>query len=88
MSSVEQDDSGSQVNSCQEVSCQLVVARCDGSKVLEFVKEALDEIALGVEGIIARTWVVALGHGWNHRGDTARNEGISEPVRIEGLVAD
>jgi hypothetical protein len=41
------------VDSGKEVSRELVVARRDGAKVLEFIEEALDEITLAIEGKIA-----------------------------------
>ncbi len=53
VSSVEQDHSGSQVNPAR-VSGEFVVARGDGAKVLEFIEEALDEVAFAVERSRAR----------------------------------
>jgi hypothetical protein len=43
--SVEQDDSGSQLDSGEKISGEFVVACGDGSKMLELIEEALDEVA-------------------------------------------
>ena len=42
---VEQDHSGSELDTGEEISGKFVVARGDGAKVLEFIEEAFDEIA-------------------------------------------
>jgi hypothetical protein len=48
LSSVEQDDSGSELNSGKENFAELIVTCCDGAKMLEFVEEALGEVALHI----------------------------------------
>jgi hypothetical protein len=47
LSSVEHD-SGSELNSGKENFAELIVMCCDGAKMLEFVEEALDEVALHI----------------------------------------
>jgi len=42
------------VDAGKEISGELIVARCDGTKVLEFIEEALDEVALAVKSEVAR----------------------------------
>jgi len=74
VSSVEQDDSGGELNSGEKISGQLVVARGDGSKVLEFIEEALDEVAFAVEREIANSLDLSVGLGRDHRGDPAPDE--------------
>ena len=50
-----------QVDASEKISGELVVTCCDSSKVLEFVEEAFDEVALAIEGEIARQWKRAAG---------------------------
>ena len=38
----------------QEISGGLLVARCDGSKMLDRIEETLDDVALAVEREVAR----------------------------------
>ena len=53
-----------QLSSGEEVSGEFVVARGDGTEVLELIEEAFDEIAFAVERKIARrAWVVRLALG-------------------------
>jgi hypothetical protein len=49
------------LNSGKEISGKFVVARGDGAKVLEFVEEVLDEIALAVEREVAGARGLAIG---------------------------
>ena len=63
MSSVEQDDSRSELNSGQEYFGELVVACRDGSKMLEFIEEALDEVAFAVEREIAALGILRFAFG-------------------------
>ena len=41
--------SAGELDASEEISSEFVVARGDGTKVLQFIEEALDEIALAVE---------------------------------------
>jgi hypothetical protein len=61
LSSVEENDSGGEVNSGEEISGEFVIARGDRTKVLEFIEEALDQITLATEGKVARRWLLAAG---------------------------
>ena len=72
----------------EKVSGKFVVARRDGAKVLEFVKEALDEITLAIQSKIAGQWRGAAGVGRNHRGDLPLGEGLDEGVGIVCLVGN
>ena len=49
------------MNAGEEISGEFVVACGDGAKVLEFVEEALDEIALAVEREVASPRDLAIG---------------------------
>jgi len=76
------------LNSGEEISGEFVVPRGDGTKVLEFVEEALDEVAFAVEREIASARVLAVGLWRNHRVDLAQAEGVDQRVRIVSLVSD
>jgi hypothetical protein len=41
------------LNACEKISGELVVSCGDGAKVLEFIEDALDEIAFTIEREIA-----------------------------------
>ena len=51
------------MDSGEEVSDRFLVARGDGSELLERIEESLDEIALGVEGEVASALGRAVGLG-------------------------
>ena len=72
----------------QKISGELIVACCDGAEVLEFVEEALDEVALAIEGEVARQWNRAAGMGRNDRSDLPVGEGFDEGISVIGLVTD
>jgi hypothetical protein len=59
--SVEEDDSGSELDSGEKISGEFVVAGGNGTKVLELVEEALDKVALAIERKIAGPWLRAAG---------------------------
>jgi len=48
----EPEAGGGQSHGCQEVAGELVVAGGDATEVLELVEEALDEVALTVDGLV------------------------------------
>ena len=72
----------------EKISGELVVACCDGPEVLEFVKEALDQVALAIEGEVARQRDRAAGMGRNDRSDLPRGEGFDEGIGVVGLVTN
>ena len=72
----------------EKVSGELVVTRCDSTKVLEFVEEALDEVALAIEGEVARQRDRAARMGRNDRNDLPVGEGFDEGISVIGLVTD
>jgi hypothetical protein len=76
------------VNAGEKVSCELVVACGDGTKVLEFIEEALDEIALAVERKVTRRRRLAIGFGRDHRGDFSLGKPVAERIGIVCLIAD
>ena len=88
LSSVEQDDSAGELDAGEEISGEFVVARGDGPKVLEFVEEALDEIAFAIEREIASSRGLAVGLWGNHRGDLAPVERVDQRISVVSLVAD
>jgi hypothetical protein len=56
--------------------------------VLELVEEALDEVALAVEGEVARSRLLAVGLGRDDRRDFAVFEARNESVAVVALVGD
>src|SRR5215510_8307078 len=72
----------------EKVFGKLVVACCDGAKVLEFVEKSLDEVALTIEGEVARQRDRAAGMGRNDRSDLPVGEGFDEGIGVIGLVTD
>ena len=76
------------MNAGEEISRELVVARGNGTKVLEFIEEALDEIALAIEGKVTRRWRFAVGFRRNHGGDFSSAESEAERIGVIGLVTD
>ena len=76
------------MNSGKKIPGEFVVARGDGAKVLEFVEEALDEIALAIERKVASPRDLSVGLGRDHRGDLSLCESVEQRIRIVSLVAE
>jgi len=76
------------VNAREKISRELVVAGGDGAKVLEFIEEALDEIALAVKGKVTGWRRLTVGFGRDHRGDLSLGKRVAERIGIVGLVRD
>ena len=75
------------MNSGKEISCEFVVSCGDGAIVLEFVEEALDQVALAIEREVAIPRRFAIGFWRNHRGDSPLNEDIDQRIGVVSLVA-
>src|SRR5215207_1931446 len=75
------------MNAGEEISGQLVVTGRDGAKMLEFVEEALDEIALAIKGKIAWQRRCTAGMRGNHGGDLPLGKEVDEGVGVICLVA-
>ena len=88
MSSVEQDDSASELETGEKISGEFVVGCGDGAKVLEFIEEAFDEIALAIKCEIARSRRLAVGFWRNYRGDFSLGERFDQLIGVVGLVAN
>ena len=76
------------MNAGEEGLGEFVVTRGDGPEMLEFVEETLDEIALAIEGEVARARGFSVGFGGDDGGDRSIVEGGDEGVGVEGLVSD
>ena len=72
----------------KKISGQLVVAGGDRARMLEFAEEALDQIALAIEGKIAGQRRGATGVRRNHRGDLPVGQEFDESVGVIRLVAN
>ncbi len=76
------------MNSSEKISGEFVVARGDGSKVLEFIEEALDEIAFAIEREIAIPLDLAVGLRRDNGGDFPLVQRVYKRIGVEGLVAE
>ncbi len=76
------------MNAGEESFGEFVVAGGDGPEMLEQVEKSLDEVALAVEGEIARTRGCSVGFGWDDGDDFSILEGSDEGVGVESLVGD
>jgi hypothetical protein len=88
VSSVEEDGGGSEVDSSKEAAGELVIAGRDAPKVFELVKEALHEIALLVEHVIAWAGALPVPLGRDDGLHTGPHERVDEGVGIKRLVGD
>ena len=76
------------MNSGEEVSRGLFVARRDAPEVFDGVEEALDEIAFGIEREIARALNLPVGLWRDDRDDVAYLEAGNEAIGVISLVGD
>ena len=71
-----------------EVCEKLVVSRGDAPELLELVEEALDAVALFVDGSIVAMLMTALRHGRDDRDGAGVEDGIVQPIGIIGTVGE
>jgi hypothetical protein len=76
------------LNSGEEIPCEFVIARGDGSKVLEFIEEALDKVTLAIEREIASARELSVGLRRDHRGDSAPVERVDQRIGIISLISE
>ena len=76
------------MGSGEKISGKFVVACGDGAKVLEFIEEALDEIAFAVEREVAIPRDLAIGLWGDHGGDLPPGESVDQRISIVSLIAD
>ena len=74
------------MDSSEENVGELVVACRDGSKVFEFIEEALDEVAFAVEREIASPGRLAIGFWRDHRCDSSLRESVDQQISVVSLV--
>ena len=75
------------MNSGEEISGEFVVACGDGTKVLEFVEEKLDEVTFAVEQKVTISLDRAIGFWLNYRGDLPAIEGVDQRISVVSPVA-
>ena len=63
MSSIKPDSSGGKLNGGEEIASGFVVAGGNGSELLEFAKEVLDQMTCLVQMLIIGTWHLAISPG-------------------------
>ena len=74
------------MNSGQEYFGELVVAGCDGPKMLEFVEKPLDKVPFAVESEVAGPRNLTIRFWRDHRGDTALYERADQRIRVISFV--
>ena len=72
----------------EEISSELVIARGDTTVMLDFVPEALGEIALAVERKIAVAPLLSVFPWGDHWSDGSPSERVDQRVGVVSLVAD
>ena len=88
MSSVEPYDHADQQNSSQKRAGELVITCCYRAEILQGAEEALNEVALAVEGEIGVARLLSIGFRRDHRRDVACLEVLEEGIAIVTLVGD
>src|SRR5215216_3477522 len=87
MSSIEPNEDRGSIDTGEKIYSTLVVTGCERAELLQLAEEILDEVALGKESPVIGTWVLAAGHGWDHRRLAGAQERLDHPfVGIEGFV--
>ena len=76
------------MNAGEEGLGELVVARGNGSEMLEQVEETLDEVAFAIEDEVAWARDVSVGFGRDDGDDRSIIEGGDEGVGVERLIGD
>jgi hypothetical protein len=76
------------VDGSEEVPGELVIAGCDSSEVFEGIEEAFDQVALAIEGEVARPLDYAIGLGRDDRLDPPLLKGQDQAVGVIGLVGE
>jgi hypothetical protein len=88
VSSVEQNCSGDELDGGEKSAGEFVITGRDGSKMLEFVEEALDQVAFSVKCEIGRAWRYPIRLGWDDRRDPAVFEDLDQAIGIVSLVGE
>ena len=88
MSSVEPEQYANERHGSNESIGELVVARRDGPVLLEFAEEALDEVALAIEGKIGFAGLAAIGFRRDDGRDAALSERRDQRVGVIALVGE
>jgi hypothetical protein len=65
-----------------------VVAGMDAPPVLEASEHVLDLVALAIEGFVVGDRDLAVGFGWDARGDALGDQGLTEPVGVVTPIAE
>lgn len=81
-------ESACELNSGEKIPGEFVAAYGDCAKILEFVEEAFNEIALAVERKVAIPRGLAIGFWGNHRGDLSLCKSVEQHIRIISVVAE
>ena len=88
MSSVEPDQHANQHHASQKRCGELVEACGNAAELLQLVEEALDKVALAVEGEVGLARLFAVGFRRDDRRDAAVFERCDERVRVVAFIRD
>ena len=88
MSSFEPSERADEVEAGEEVAGGLLVARGDGSEMLDDVEEAFDEVALTIEGEVAIALAFAVRFWRDDRANGAHLKALDEAVCVISLVSE
>ncbi len=72
----------------EEVAGGFFVACRDAAKLLDILKETLDQVAFGIEGVVALAFGFAIGLGRNDRFDLSAFEAGDETVGVVAFVSE
>ena len=85
---VDQNDGRDQMNAGKKISGEFIVTGGNGTKVLNPVEEALNEVAFTIEHEITGPLGLTVSLWRDHGGDLAFLKGIDESIGVIGLVAE
>jgi hypothetical protein len=72
----------------EKVAGGFFVARRDASKLFEILEETLDQVALGVESVVAIAFDFTIGFGRDDRFDLSTFEGGDKAIRVIAFVSE
>ena len=79
MSSIEPDNSGSEMDGAEEVAGGLVVAGGNAAILFELGEEVFDQVTSPVQVLVIVTWLFAAAFGRNHDAFARVLQGIDKP---------
>ncbi|GBR07453.1 hypothetical protein AA21952_2347 [Acetobacter oeni LMG 21952] len=88
MSSVKQDDDGSELDCGEERCFQLVVTGGDSTELFKLIEEALDQVPFPIKGKVSFPYRLPITFWRNDRRDSTLRQLVDQPVRIIPLIGE